>query len=174
MKIDKIIKQNTKGFTLIEVMIYFALLSIILLIISDLFFRISEASLESTSKSRVEIEGEYVLDRIAYDIHRIDTSRGDLILLPANPGDSTPWLVTRIDGTVYVHVSLGQEISYGKLFILADRLTSNSVKAPNTTFTRFENPGGKPTIQINFTLESTTPTKTGVESKDFETVVSVR
>lgn len=174
MKIRKVLKQNNKGFSLIELIIYFTLLSVILLMITDLFFRISEASLESTSKSRVEVEGEYVLNRITYDIHRIDTSQGDSILFPANPGDSTTWLVTQIDGKIYIYTSTGQEILFREIFIIDDRLTSNSVKATATTFTHYANPSGKPTIKINFTLESTTPTKTRLESKNFETVVSLR
>jgi type II secretory pathway pseudopilin PulG len=174
MKIKKLLKQNNKGFTLIELIIYFTLLSVILLIITDLFFRISEASLESTSKSRVEVEGEYVLNRITYDIHRIDESQGDLVQSPANPGDSSPSLLMKINGKNYIYESFGQEIVFGESGVITDRLTSNSVEAPTLTFTHFANPGGKPTIKINFTLESTTPKKTGVESKNFETVVSVR
>ena len=96
------------------------------------------------------------------------------ILFPANPGDSTTWLVTQIDGKIYIYTSTGQEILFREIFIIDDRLTSNSVKATATTFTHYANPSGKPTIKINFTLESTTPTKTRLESKNFETVVSLR
>lgn len=166
--------SDGQGFTLIELIIYFTLLSIILLMITDLFFRISEASLESTSKSRVETEGEYMLNRIIYDIHRVDSSQEDFIAVPANPGDSTSQLIMQINGKHYIYVSFGQEVLFGEFGVITDRLTSNSVKAPTLSFTHIANPGGKPTIKITFTLESTTPTKSGIESKNFETVVSLR
>jgi len=173
-------EKSQKGFTLIETILYFALLSIILLIVVDLFFKISEISLESSNKSAVEIEGEYVLNRFAYDIHRFDNSNGDTLLAPLDPGDTTPWLVMNIGGINYTYISgsisTGEPtIVFGNLGIDSDRLTSNSVVDSVLTFTHIGNLGGKPTIKINFTLESTTPSKDGTfETRDFESVFSVR
>ncbi len=173
-------KRNEKGFTLLETMIYFALLSIILLIVVDLFFRISESSIESSSKNSVVIEGEYVLNRLSYDIHRFDSTSGDILLAPLDAGDTTPWLVMNIGGINYTYtsgsISTGEpSIVFGDLGVVSDRLTSNSVVDSDLTFTHIGNPGGKPTIKINFTLESTTPSRDGsFESKDFESVFSIR
>ena len=180
MNIFKGNNRYKKGFTLLETLIYFTLLSIILLIVVDLFFRISENSLESSSKSAVEIEGEYVLNRIAYDIHRFDTVGGDILLGPLDPGDSTPWLIITIDGVNYIYVQdpgifTGNEIVFGESFVVADRLTSNSVRVSELSFTHISNPGGKPTIKVDFTLHSTKPFKNGdFEARNFESVFSIR
>lgn len=166
---SKINRNNKRGFTLIEILVYFALLSIILLIIVDLFLRISEASLESTAKSRVEAEGEYVLNKLTYDIRRADG-----INQPPTPGDSRSFLALVIDGDIYIYFTSGSTILIGRWPSEIYSLTGNSVSASPLTFTRIQNPGGEPTVRISFNLESTDTTKQGVKSKDFETVVSLR
>lgn len=179
MNISKNNKFDNKGFTLLETLIYFSLLSIILLIVVDLFFRISESSLESFRKNALETEGEYVLNKIAYDIHRIDVPNNDSILEPPAPGDTTPWLIVSIDASIYTYVKdpgffTGNEIIVENP-LERDRLTSNSVRVENMSFTRISNNDTKPTVKISFTLVSTAPSKDGTfESREFESVFSVR
>ena len=156
------------GFTLIEILIYFTLLSIILLITVDLFFRILESSVESTSKNSVEIEGGYVLKRLAYDIRQAES-----ISVPTNPGDSSSSLKLIINGSDHDYFldSFVLNFDTGE----TTPVTSNSVQVQAIEFTHVAESGGKPTIKINFTLESTTPSRDGTfESKDFESVFSVR
>lgn len=177
MEIFRRNKNRNKGFTLLEILIYFSLLSIILLVVVDLFFRISESSLESSTKNALEIEGQYVLNRLEYDIHRIDIENGDTVLQPAVPGETRPFLALSINGTPYVYASLGEGLI---LFIWGDGesitpVISNSVRVENISVTRVSNNDTKPTLKISFTLESTTPSKDGTfESRDFESVFGVR
>src|SRR3989344_9298034 len=105
MRIVRIVK-NKKGFTLIEIIIYFTILSAILLILTDLFLRISESSLEGTSKSRVEVEGEYILKRLNFDIRRAQE-----VIDPLNPGDSSPSLWLRIGGADYKYTRDGSIVN---------------------------------------------------------------
>lgn len=178
MNIFRVKQYKNQGFTLLETMIYFSLLSIILLVVVDLFFRISESSLESSTKNALETEGEYVLNRIAYDIHRLDLNNGDILWAPLNPGDSTPYLVAKINVKTYIYFKeLGKnEITFGEFPAVGDKLTSNSVRLDNPmSFTNISNPDGKPTIKVEFTLKSTTQSKDGTfESRDFESVFSIR
>ena len=178
MSIFRANKYKNQGFTLLETMIYFTLLSIILLVVVDLFFRISESSLDSSTKNALETEGAYVLNRIAYDIHRLDLNNGDILWAPLNPGDSTPYLIAKINTKNYIYLKNPNdgEIIFGEFFIVIDRLTSNSVQLDNPmSFTHISNPGGKPTIKVEFTLKSTTQSKDGTfESRDFESVFSIR
>lgn len=160
-------KLNKKGFTLLETLIYFALLSIILLVVVNLFFIISESSLESTSKSSVEIEGGYVLKRLAFDIRQAES-----ISVPTNPGDSSSSLNLVINGSNYDYFldNFVLNLDTGA----TTPVTSNSVLVQGVEFTHIAESGGKPTIKVSFTLESAKPTKTGVETKNFESVFSVR
>ena len=177
MQIFRLNNFGIKGFTLLETIIYFALLSIILLIVVDLFFRISESSLESSTKNAIEVEGAYILNRFAYDIHRVDVENGDIIIQPDDPGESHPFLALSIDGTPYVYGIVGGRLI---LFIWGDGtsltpVVSNATNVENILVTRLSNNDTKPTVKISFTLESNTPSKDGtLESKDFESVFSVR
>ena len=162
----KMINLNQKGLTLVEIIIYFTLLSIILVIITDLLIKVTESSLESTSKSAVETEGEIIIKRISYDIHRAES-----IAIPVNPGNVSPNLELVINGTNIKYSLIGSSITIDDG--TADPITSNLVKA---TLLSFEKVGSvaSPTIKISFTLQATKNTKQGAQVKNFETVVALR
>lgn len=160
-------EKSQKGFSLIETIVYFTLLSIILLLLTDLFLRLSESFLESRSKGQIEIEGERAIRRMVYDIRRTDS-----IVNPLNPGDVSPTLELDINGITHTYSLNNSTIQLDDGGV--NSLTSNTVSVQQLTFTNISTASVKPTIKINLSLESTTTTKTGVESKDFETVVSLR
>ena len=167
MRIVRIVK-NRKGFTLIEIIIYFTILSAILLIVTDLFLRISEGSLEGTSKSRVEVEGEYVLKRLNFDIRRAQE-----VVDPPDPGGSSPSLWLRIGGIDYKYTLAGSVVNLQVAAGSPTPITGNSVKASSLNFTHIANPNGVPTILIKFTLEGPAA-RQGPKTKNFETVVGLR
>lgn len=166
----KILKtaRSKNGFTLIEILVYFTLVSVILLIVVDLFIRISESSIKSTAKSEINIEGEYLIRRLAYDIRKADD-----IVFPANPGQdgNVMWLV--LDGQSYIYRSDGtsMELLVTPSASFVD-ITSNLVEITGLTFRNIG--GGKPTVKIILTLETTKEPKDGPETKNFETVISLR
>ena len=160
-------EKSQKGFSLIETIVYFTLLSIILLLLTDLFLTLSESFLESRSKGQIEIEGERTIRRLIYDIRRTDS-----LITPPNPGDVSTTLEIDINGITHIYSLNGAtiELDDGQI----NSLSSNTVAVQQLTFTNISTAATRPTIKINFSLDSTTPTKAGVESKDFETVVSLR
>lgn len=160
-------EKSQKGFSLIETIVYFTLLSIILLMLTDLFLRLSDSFLESKSKGQIEIEGERAIRRLIYDIRRTDS-----LITPPNPGDVSTTLELDINGTSHIYSlnSATIELDDGQI----NSLSSNTVAVQQLTFTNISTAATKPTIKINFSLDSATTTKTGVESKGFETVVSLR
>src|SRR3990172_9672467 len=102
----KMINLNQKGLTLVEIIIYFTLLSIILVIITDLLIKVAESSLESTSKTIIETEAEVIVKRISYDIRRAES-----IAIPANPGDISSNLQLVINGTNINYSLIGSSIT---------------------------------------------------------------
>src|SRR3990172_1905169 len=63
-------RRRRTGFTLIEIIIYMALLSIFLLTLTDIFVSILDVQLESDATSAVEQDGRFILSRISYYIPR--------------------------------------------------------------------------------------------------------
>ena len=159
--------RNKKGFSLVETLVYFTLLSIILLVLTDLFLSLSESFLESRSKVTIETEGEYAIRRMVYDIRRTDS-----IVSPINPGGVSSTLELDINGINHTYSLNNSTIKLDDGQV--NSLTSNTVSVQQLTFTNISTASAKPTVRINFSLDSTTTTKAGVESKDFETVVSLR
>ncbi|MEX0616340.1 MAG: prepilin-type N-terminal cleavage/methylation domain-containing protein [Candidatus Woykebacteria bacterium] len=160
--------RNDKGFTLIEILIYFTLLSIILVIGLDLLFRISESNLESTARNRLETEGSYLLKRLTYDIRRAQEVRD-----PAAPGNTSSILWLRINGGDYRYTLSGSTINL-QTSGPSVPITGDFIQANNLQFTNIGNQGGFPTVILTFTLSSTEPTKTSLQSKNFSTVISLR
>jgi len=167
MRIVRIVK-NKKGFTLIEIIIYFTILSAILLIVTDLFLRISEGSLEGTSKSRVEVEGEYILKRLNFDIRRAQEVRD-----PDTPGGSGPILWLIIGGSDYKYTLNGSVVNLQVAASPPTPITGNSIEASSLNFTHIANPNGVPTVLVKFTLEGPAA-RQGPKTKNFETVVGLR
>ena len=159
--------RNKKGFSLVETLVYFTLLSIILLVLTDLFLSLSESFLESRSKGTIETEGEHAIRRMVYDIRRTDS-----IVSPLNPGGVSSTLELDINGINHTYSLNNSTIKLDDGQV--NSLTSNTVSVQQLTFTNISTASAKPTVRINFSLDSTTTTKAGVESKDFETVVSLR
>jgi len=158
---------NKKGFTLVETLVYFTLLSIILLILTDLFLTISDSFLEARARGKLEIEGERTLRRMTYDIRRTDS-----VISPPNPGDISSTLELDVNGITLIYSLNGSTIELDDGSV--NSVTGNPILVQQLTFANVSTASAKPTIKINFSLESTTTTKAGAESMDFETVVSTR
>jgi len=164
-------KAHQKGTSLIELLLYFALLSIVLALAADLMIRSGEFSLESAAKNDLQEEARFAMNRIAYDVHRADS-----VIFPAAPGQLATSLWLDINGVVKVYYVLDSKIQlYSNDTGTWTQVTSDSVTTPTSfTFDNFSNAGGKPTIKITFTLKSTTSQKGGSRSKTFESVVGLR
>lgn len=63
-------KKAQLGFTLIELVLYFGLLSIFIVIMSQMFTAIMDVKLESASTSSVQQDATYLKARLSYDIRR--------------------------------------------------------------------------------------------------------
>lgn len=168
-KNTKNISYHNPGFSLIELVVYIAIFSLLLIIISDMFISSLKTQNESSSRSNVVADGKFILTRFMYDIQN---AAG--VELPANLGDISDTLNLNINSQNYIYTQNGGNIiltnSNG-----SDVLNSMDTVISNLQFQKIGNLGStKPTIKINFTVSGITGLNPVTETQNFEITVGLR
>jgi prepilin-type N-terminal cleavage/methylation domain-containing protein len=162
--------KTISGFTLIELLIYMGILSILLVVLSQIFGSVLDAQLESESTSAVHRDGRFILSKLSYDIHKAQS-----IVTPAAIGNQSTSLQLTIEGINYTYtVSSGNlEITSG---LETNNLNSGDTTVSNLTFTRIGNSvaNAKNTVRITYTITSKIVRPKGMETKDFQTTIGIR
>ena len=162
------ISNFKKGFTLVELLIFMGMFTILLAVLSQVFGMIIDARLESESTSSVVQDGNFLLNRFMYDIARANT-----INTPSTVGSTDTNLDLTIDGVNYLYA-----LNAGNLELSANSVTyllnSYNTGVSALTFTRIGNDDEKDTIQLGFTVTSDVESAAGPESKIFQTTVGLR
>src|SRR6266566_4299700 len=91
-------KNINRGFTLVELLLYMGLLTILVTIMSSLFKTIVDVQLESKSSSSVDQDGRFILARITHDMQAAQK-----IISPANPGDNSTSLQITVNSVNYTY-----------------------------------------------------------------------
>ena len=153
------------GFTLVEIILYMTLVSIFILVLTDIFAAILNVRTESEATSSVEQDARFILARFAYDINRASA-----IPTPANLGDSNPTL-TFTAGSTYTYAISGIDLQLN-----GTSLNSSETKVSSLSFKKMGNSGSgnKETISIQFTLTSKTQRPSGPQTKTFNTTIGRR
>lgn len=157
-----------QGFTLIESLIYMALLSILLVILSQIFVSMLENQANSEAKSSTETDGRFILTRLIYDINRATS-----IVIPAELGQSSSILGLTIDSQSFSYSLTGGNLQLTTT-ASTDNLNSNLVTVSDLSFKKTGYNGGKDTVQIQFTVTSIGKVNGINESKTFQTTVGTR
>lgn len=160
--------KKSKGFTIIELLIYVALLSGFLIVITDIFASIMEVKLESSATSAVEQDGRYILSRLGGDI-----SQSTSITTPGALGSTTNNLVMVVSGITYTYSLNGNDFQLVNN-LGTNILNSSESKISNLSFQKIGNPGGKETIKLSFTVTSSTVRPSGPEVRTFSTTIGRR
>src|SRR4030042_2266826 len=157
-----------RGHTIVELLVYMGILSILLVTLTNLFSLIVNLRLEAEGMSAVEQDGDFLLSRLFYDI-----SRADSITVPADNGDTTSTLQLVIGGVTHTYATAS-----GQLQITNDNGTDNlngvDTTVSNISFQRIGNGGGQSTVNVAFTLTSVAVQIQGPETKSFSTTVGIR
>ncbi len=138
--------QRTKGFTLIELILYMGLTVIFLGILTDLFVSTLDLKTEAEATSAVEQDGRFILSRLMYD---------------ANQNGAT---------SLTTDYSLVDE----NLVLDGEKLNSSDTKVKTMTFETLGNVGGKQSVQVNFELESIVERPSGPESREYQITLGSR
>lgn len=157
-----------RGFSIMEMVVYIGLLSILLFVLSDILISALDVQLESQSASSIEQDGRYVLAKLLYDI-----KQAQAIVTPVNIGDTAPTLQITEGGIPYTY-----SLNNGNLVLnrsgTIDSLNGFDTTISNLSFQRLGNTGGSNTLQIKFTIASKTKRPSGYEMKDFQITVGLR
>lgn len=160
--------KKNKGFTLMELVIYMGLFSILLIVLAEVFTSALDDRLKSESTSQVVQNGRFILARFMYDINRAES-----IAAPVSLGEQTNSLQIIISGVTYTYTLNNNNLELTNNFGI-NKLNSGSTTISDLSFKRLGNISGKNTIQINFTLVSKTVPKSGPEIKNFQTIIGLR
>mgnify|MGYP001605177278 FL=1 len=168
--IKKIKFNSQKGVTIIELILYMAILSILITMLTSVFVSALDVQSESNATSSVEQDGNYILARLAYDIHRAQS-----INIPGTNGATNDNFQIVVGGVNYTY-SLDPS---NNLILTNDlgvyNLNSYGTSASAFLVQRYGNAGGvENTLKINFIITSRTKRVSGLEKKDFQTNLSLR
>lgn len=137
-----------KGFTIIELLLYMGLFSILITIIGGLFFSILQLRLEAETVSSVQQDSNFMIERLRYDLNGATG-----ITSPASPGQTASVLTFVKSGTTYNYTLSGGT----DLLLTIGGQPAVSLNGYNTqvlafNVTRLGDPGGFPYLNISFTL----------------------
>lgn len=133
--LDMKLKQS--GFTLLELLIYIAISSIIIIVIAQSLFTLSKGRGFVSARSEVASSMRFSLEKIAQDI-RFASS----VVTPSLAGESSPSLALIILGTNVYYCIQGGEFrreSGVPCSIFSETISGNKVIIDSITFTRLEN-----------------------------------
>lgn len=168
--LKKIKFKSQKGVTVVELLLYMAILSVLLTILTSVFVSALDVQSESQASSSVEQDGNYVLARLAYDIHG---AQG--INIPAVNGATSNNFQIAVNGVNYTY-----SVDVNNNLILTNDLGVNNLNNYGSSVSallvqRLGNVGGvEDTLRVNFTVTSRTKRSSGFETKDFQTNFSLR
>ncbi len=162
------IPNSARGFTLVELLIFMGLFSVILLVLSSLFASIVQQQLETQGMSAVETDATYLTARLQYDFDRADD-----IVLPEISGDTSDSLTLVIGGLDYTYSLTGTTLEMTTPSGTVS-LTSPRTQVSDVSFHRVGNDSGVPTIEVLITLSSTAVNSTGSETRIIDTSYATR
>lgn len=162
--------KSKKGFTLIELLIFMGIFSILMTVMFQLLTSIFDVQLESQSSSGVISDGNYILNRLGYDIKN---STG---ITSPNVGSQSSALSFSSGATNYTYsLSNGNLIIYNSLLNSTDQLNSVDTTITNLNFQRLSDTEGKyNTVTMTFTIVSKVIRRNGFNSQSFKTTIGTR
>jgi len=150
---DKLL-HNKKGFGLLELLIYLAILAIISLIVVNIFLSLNRARGQSVSQNEVNSNLRFASERIAQDIRSATA-----VTTPSATSTPTSTLDMTISGATVSYCIAGEQLRRqigGTCDASSEKITGDAVTvSTSTTFTRYENTNtvlGKTIISIEFFL----------------------
>ena len=160
--------MKKRGVTLIELVIYMSILSVLLLFFTDMFATLINKQLETESLSNVQQDANYLLSRFSYDFGRAAS-----ISLPAAPGAPANSLRLLIGSTFYSY-----SVSSGNLIVehggVQDTMNSSEVAISNPTFQRLGLGNSHDAIRITFDVTSKVKQQAGYDVTHFSTTLGIR
>jgi len=160
--------STTKGFTLVELLIYMGLLTVLILIFTDIFTSIIDNQLSSRNTSNVADDGRYIFSRFIYDV-----GRAQAITQPSTYGSSSAVLNLTIDGQNHSY-----ELQNNNIVVTnpdgSYSLNGYGSSISGLLFTKVGTTSAKSTVQINFTVKGVVTSRGINDQQIFQTTAGLR
>jgi hypothetical protein len=152
-------RQRRAGFTVVELIIYMGILTVLISVLTTVFASIIEVQLESKATSSVDQDGRYILSRLIYDTQSATTI--------ASPSAG-------IAGTVLKLTKGAENYTYkldtsGNLQLTNNSGTNNlnsvDTSISNLTFQTIGSASSSANVQMKFTVTSTTQRTSGPKNE---------
>jgi len=167
-KKNQTVINKIKGFTLVELLLYMGLFSLLTVVLTDILVTTVNIQLTSSSSNNIVQDGRYIYSRFIYDINQAQS-----VILPQNLGDGSNSLEFTKNGNSYSYT-----LEMGNI-ILTDHTGSYQLNGYDTSisdlsFRRIGNINGKHTFRINFTISGKTTVNGNTEIRHFQTTAGLR
>lgn len=169
-KINKI--RSQKGTSLIELILYIALFSIIIIVVVDLLITSGSLKAESESQSGLQTDAELITSRLSYELRNADS-----VTTPNVIGQTTNTLVVTTGAESQSFSLAGDNLFYQKTVgatTTSANLNTNLTKVSNLSFQALGFVGGKLSIKASFSLTETKATQQGNQTKNYEIITTTR
>lgn len=141
--------RNKRGFSLIELIIYIAILSVLSLGVSSAFLSFNRGKGQVAVRSEVNTNLRFAIEKITQDLNG-----ASVVTIPATTALATSTLSATVSGTNVTYCVLGGQLRRqvgGSCTAASEVITSPAVSVSTTTFSRIENTNtvlGKTTVGI--------------------------
>lgn len=161
-------RNDKKGFTLVEMVVYMGILSLLLVVFIDMFAQLVNKQLETESLSATQSDANYLLSRLSYDFGRAKS-----ISLPTTPSSASAKLRLLIGSTNYdYYASSSSLIATSSATIM--QLNSADTTISNLTFQRLGLGNAWDVVQIKCDISSKSKKQSGYEVTHFSTTLGIR
>jgi type II secretory pathway component PulJ len=160
-------KKITKGVTLVELLIYMALVSLFMIILVELFTSILKLELTTQSTTSLASDTRFIVARMGYDIENAKS-----ISVPSPLGQTATSLTFQdTSGTTFTYARDGSN----NLTLNGTQINSSDTSISDITFQRIGFDIAKPsTVQVKFTITSNITETSGPRSQIIQTTYGTR
>jgi type II secretory pathway pseudopilin PulG len=141
--------QDKNGFTLLEIVIFVGMFSLVVVAFMSIFVSVSQVTLRQTSASEVASQSQFLLQTIQYYVERSNN-----IEMPADTATTTLRLrmPSNVEDPTTIQLS-GTSVTIQSSSTPAKVLTSSKVNITNLQFTKRLNAYGHDSVAVTFTAE---------------------
>ncbi len=160
------------GFTLVEMLVYLGIFSMLLIVLMQLFTVILGILPEYKATSSVTQDGNFILTRLTYDIQQ----NPSVIASPALGVSNSSLQITGANKNFVYQLSGGNLVLINNITGAVDQLNSANTNVTSIAFTTLgSSTGSKRSVQVVLTLSSKTIWKGGnPETLTLETAIATR
>jgi Tfp pilus assembly protein PilW len=133
-------KVDHRGFTLVEILLYVALMSIMVFSISQLFFTVTGVKIKSRTITEVEQQGVQAMQYMTQTIRNatgvtspLTGSNGPSLTITVADVSKSPTIFTLVSGTLYVQEAGGATIPLTSSRVVVSALTFQNLSRSSTS-----------------------------------------